>query len=111
MQVRTAKVAVFIAMALVLNHARCVAACVVSPCVRAQQPSCHHHQSPETKADRGCAFPATNAASSVAVAPDAAVASAVAVITPTALPTSTPLLDDAASDRPPGSRSISILRV
>ena len=55
-----AKVVVFIAMVLALNHARCAADCIANPCNQAQPASCHHHKTPETKAVRGCAFPAAN---------------------------------------------------
>jgi hypothetical protein len=115
MQARTAKVVVFIAMALALNHARCVAACIADPCAQAQtqQPNCHHHKSPDTNTNRGCAFPAANdaqvAASAVAqnvsVTPEPIANTLVAPYL-YALP-----VEDAPQGSPPILTSISVLRV
>ena len=60
MQVLRAQMMVFIAMVLALHHARCAAACIAHPCNQERPASCHHHKTPETKADRGCAFPAAS---------------------------------------------------
>jgi hypothetical protein len=105
-----ARLVVFIAVALVLNHARCVAACVARPCVEAQQPSCHHHQSPDTKADRGCAFPAANDARAVVIAQDAVPQEPVTIAL-IVLPAAAVPVEDIPRGSPPGVESISVLRI
>jgi hypothetical protein len=111
-----AKVVVFVAMALALNHARCVAACIANPCTQTQQPNCKHHKSPETNTDRGCAFPAANDAQ-VANSP-AAAAGYSAAMTPepiantlVALPAPAFPVEDVPQGSPPTLISISVLRV
>jgi hypothetical protein len=103
------------ALALVLNHARCVAACIADPCDQVrQQPSCHHHKSPEPKADRGCAFPAANDAQAAAPVQPAAttVVSEREAIAPPAPPAHPAVSSgDVAPGNPPGPASISILRI
>jgi hypothetical protein len=111
MQARSVRVAVFVALALVLNHARCVAACITAPCTQSQQQSCHHHQAPDARADRGCAFPATNGAPGAAAAPDATVALQSVVVTYLAIPTEAPDVVERWLGGPPGLSSISVLRI
>jgi hypothetical protein len=110
-----AKVVVFIAMALALNHARCVAACVANPCAQAQtqQPSCHHHKAPEPKTDRGCAFPAANDAqvAASAVAQNVSVTPEPIAHTLVAQPSHAIAVEDVPQGSPPTLTSISVLRV
>ena len=111
MQVRTVKVAVIVALALVLNHARCVAACITAPCTQSQQQSCHHHQAPDAKADRGCALPAIASAASAVAAPDAAVASAPEVVFGLTSTAGAPVPVEHWFSGPPGPSSSSVLRI
>ena len=108
---RVVKAVVLAALVLVLNHARCVAACVADPCTQTQQPSCHHHKAPETKMDRGCAFPAANDGQAIAAGHDWAAQEVVSV--PFVLPLSREahVVRDAANAGPPGARLISVLRI
>lgn len=111
MQVRIAKAIVAIAIALVLNHARCVAACIADPCTQVQQPRCHQHKSSEAKVDRGCAFPAALDAQGIAIVQVAAEAPEPSVAAPMAVAVcSTPLVADVRGG-PPGAALISVLRI
>lgn len=115
-----AKMGALVALALILNHARCVAACIADPCDQRQapkQPSCHHHKTPEPKADRGCAFPAVNDAQSAAAtsgkaqpAVTAAVLTQSSVLPPTPAPQQISF-DNLSPGSPPGPASISVLRI
>ncbi len=108
-----------VALTLILNHARCVAACIADPCDQRQsqkQPSCHHHKTPEPKADRGCAFPAVNNAQSAAAASGKAQPVTAAVLTQSPVLPPTPatqrlFFDNVSPGSPPGPASISVLRI